>query len=170
MKAESPKHSYLFYLLIALLLCLFGCSLNSKTTYLPPKERHQAEQQPVKSDDIAISLKLHFGRWQGTKYRLGGLSRKGIDCSGFTLLTYKELFGLTLPRTAREQGARGDKVSREALSAGDLVFFKTGIFQRHVGIYLENQQFIHASRSKGVMISDLNNSYWQKKYWKAKRL
>ncbi len=147
MKAEDPKHSYLFCLLVALLLCLCGCSINSKTTYLPPEELHQAEQQSVKSvksDDIAISLKLHFRRWQGTRYRIGGLSRNGIDCSGFTLLTYKELFGLTLPRTAREQVKRGDKVSREALRAGDLLFFKTGIFQRHVGIYLENQKFIHA--------------------------
>jgi probable lipoprotein NlpC len=170
MKAEDPKHSYLFCLLVALLLCLCSCSSKSTATYLPPKEHHQTEQQSVNSDEIAISLKLHFRRWQGTRYRIGGLSRNGIDCSGFTLLTYKELFRLTLPRTAREQVKRGEKVSRKALRAGDLVFFKTGIFQRHVGIYLENQKFIHASQSKGVMISDLNNSYWQKKYWKAKRL
>ena len=183
---------FVLLLLTVLLVSLGGCWSNSKVTYVPHKERKQSSLQPAldgekievahpeKLDKVRLqqvlngerteALKKHFTSWKGTRYRYGGLSRKGIDCSGFTLLTYKQLFGMSLPRTVREQVKKGKKVQKTSLRPGDLVFFKTGVFQKHVGIYLENDQFMHASRSSGVMISRLDNIYWKKRYWQAKRI
>ena len=183
---------FVLLLLTLLLLILGGCWSNSKVSYVPHKEREQSSLQPAldgkkievvhlkKREKVSLqqtlneerreALKKHFTSWKGTRYRYGGLSRKGIDCSGFTLLTYKELFGMSLPRTVREQVKKGKKVQKTSLRPGDLVFFKTGVFQKHVGIYLQNEQFMHASRSRGVMISRLDNIYWKKRYWHAKRI
>ena len=127
-------------------------------------------RQLGENEEITEALREYFIRWQGTRYRYGGLSHTGVDCSGLTLITYRELFGKNLPRTVKEQVKKGKKISKASLQAGDLVFFKTGIFQKHVGIYLEDDLFIHASGSKGVTISSLNNEYWQKRYWQAQRI
>ncbi|GIU14065.1 MULTISPECIES: NlpC/P60 family protein [unclassified Shewanella] len=108
--------------------------------------------------------------WKGVPYRLGGMSKGGIDCSGFVLMTFKSRFGVQLPRTTAQQKELGKSVSKSQLRAGDLVFFKTGWSTRHVGIYISDSQFLHASTSQGVMISSLNNSYWKQKYWLSRRL
>ncbi|MBL4915406.1 NlpC/P60 family protein [Shewanella schlegeliana] len=107
--------------------------------------------------------------WKGVPYRLGGMSKKGIDCSGFVVQTYQSRFGVQLPRTTAQQKDIGKSVNKSQLRAGDLVFFKTGWSTRHVGIYLGDSQFLHASTSQGVMISSLNNSYWKQKYWLSRR-
>jgi cell wall-associated NlpC family hydrolase len=86
------------------------------------------------------------------------------------LLAYRELFGKQLPRTVQEQVRQGTAVDRDFLQPGDLVFFRTGMYQKHVGIYLEDDLFIHASRSSGVRVSRLNDNYWQERFWQAKRL
>lgn len=108
--------------------------------------------------------------WKGVPYRLGGMSKGGIDCSGFVLMTFQSRFGVQLPRTTAQQKEMGNSVSKSQLRAGDLVFFKTGWSTRHVGIYIGDSQFLHASTSQGVMISSLNNSYWKQKYWLSRRL
>lgn len=185
MKLSGVIRMPFLLLLVIVLFAICGCMSKNTVTSLSREEicrqklqfdqddyaicRQQtlAEQN---EDDVTGVLRQYFARWEGTRYRLGGLSRKGIDCSGLTLITYKELFGRELPRTVREQVKQGKKIPKTALQAGDLVFFKTGTFQRHVGIYLEEDQFIHASRSRGVMISSLNNVYWQKRFWQAQRL
>ena len=90
---------------------------------------------------------------------------------GFVYLTYRDNFSIQLPRTTEQQLQRGVKVNTQAdLKAGDLVFFKTGIWQRHVGIYLEKRKFLHVSTKKGVIISHLDNPYWKKRYWSAIRV
>lgn len=185
MKLPRMIRAPFLLLLVSLLFAFCGCMNKNTVTSLSRQEicrqklqfgqdnyeicrqRSLAEQS---EDDVTRALRQYFASWEGTRYRLGGLSRKGIDCSGLTLLTYKELFGRELPRTVREQVKQGRKIPKTALQAGDLVFFKTGTFQRHVGIYLEEDLFIHASRSRGVMISSLNNIYWQKRFWQAQRL
>ena len=108
--------------------------------------------------------------WKGTPYRYGGLSKRGVDCSGFVYLTYRNKFGINLPRSTEQQSRTGTPISKQQLTAGDLVFFKTGFSKRHVGIYLGNSKFLHASTSQGVTISNMNNVYWRKKYWKAQRI
>ncbi len=75
-----------------------------------------------------------------------------------------------LPRTVDEQRKLGFAVKKSQLKVGDLLFFKTGWSSRHVGIYIGNNEFMHASTSQGVMISSLDNSYWKQKYWQARRL
>jgi len=119
---------------------------------------------------VKIQLMQLHSEWKGTPYRFGGMSKRGIDCSGFVALGFKDKFGITLPRTTDEQRSIGQSVSKSQLREGDLVFFKTGWSTRHVGIYIGNHQFLHASTSQGVMISSLNNSYWKQKYWLARRL
>jgi len=83
---------------------------------------------------------------------------------------YRDVFGRRLPRTTEEQETVGSPVNRGSLEPGDLVFFKTGRFRRHVGIYVENGLFMHASASDGVRLSSLKNRYWRRHYWKARRL
>ncbi len=119
---------------------------------------------------IERALYDQLTRWRGTRYRLGGRGRNGIDCSGLTQVVYRDLFGKHLPRTTDDQGEVGRPVRRHALAPGDLVFFKTGLLQRHVGIYVEDGMFLHASRSNGVQLSSLDSDYWRNRYWKARRL
>jgi len=129
------------------------------------------KQAALENDESVISiLYTQLRDWQGVRYQAGGLSKSGIDCSGFVYLTYRHHFNMELPRTTRDQSKLGQKVSRKQLQPGDLVFFKTGWFDRHVGIYIEDRRFIHVSTKKGVMLSNLEESYWEKNYWKAIRI
>lgn len=111
-----------------------------------------------------------YNEWKGTPYRLGGVDKSGIDCSGFVQVTYRTKAGLRLPRTTELQSVSGVPVAQSTLQTGDLVFFNINQRTRHVGIYLRDDHFLHASKSRGVMISDLSNPYWQAHYWKSKRL
>lgn len=108
-------------------------------------------------------------QYVGVPYKWGGTTPKGFDCSGFVTYVYRE-FGVSLPRTAEEQYQRGEKVAKDDLEVGDLVFFAT--YKKtasHAGIYIGNDKFIHASSNKGVTISDLDESYWRKTYLGARR-
>lgn len=98
------------------------------------------------------------------------MSKRGIDCSGLVYTTYRDQLGIELPRTTRYQSQIGKAVKRNALRTGDLVFFKTSRKVRHVGIYIEDNKFLHASTKHGVMISKLTDYYWRDKYWHARRV
>lgn len=108
--------------------------------------------------------------WWSTKYRFGGSSKKGIDCSGLTGLLLSSVYAVALPRTAREQYAKSTKILRNQLSEGDLVFFNTRGGVSHVGVYLNNNYFVHASVGSGVTISSLNDPYYNNKYIGAGRM
>ncbi len=173
MRLPSTIHAILSLIVLSFFICLNGCASKTTVIYVPNEDCSKPMPQLSqldKNQEIAEALREYFVNWEGTRYIFGGLSHNGVDCSGFTLLTYRELFRKDLPRTVQEQVAEGTKISKAALQAGDLVFFKTGLYQEHVGIYLENDLFIHASRSKGVTISNLNNLYWQKRYLQAQRI
>ena len=126
------------------------------------------------ADSITVIAELNdqLSHWYGTPYRYGGISRSGIDCSGFVYLTFRDRFDLQLPRTTRAQTDIGTRIDKDQLLPGDLVFFKTGRGDNglHVGIYDSDNQFIHASTSRGVIRSSLDNSYWQKVFWQARRI
>jgi lipoprotein Spr len=111
--------------------------------------------------------------WYGTPYHYGGTTRDGIDCSAFSFLLLSSVYGVgTLPRTSKEQYEASHHISRDDLQEGDLVFFHTLGRHRtvtHVGVYLRNNKFIHASVS-GVMISDMNEGYYDKHFIGAGRV
>jgi cell wall-associated NlpC family hydrolase len=119
---------------------------------------------------VRQQLHAQYLQWKGTRYQVGGLSRRGIDCSGFMYVTFKSKLGIVLPRSTELQAQTGEAVSRSALRTGDLVFFKTGMFIRHVGVYLERGRFLHASTTRGVMISEMDDAYWKSRYWLARRI
>ncbi|MDN5935807.1 MAG: NlpC/P60 family protein [Nitrosospira sp.] len=119
---------------------------------------------------VKENLYAQYSQWKNTKYQIGGLSRNGIDCSGFVYMTFKSRLGRVLPRSTAFQVELGETIDQNQLRAGDLVFFRTGMTGRHVGIYLEQGRFLHASTSQGVIISRLDENYWKSAYWKAKRL
>ena len=108
--------------------------------------------------------------WYGTPYRLGGTTKKGIDCSAFSQFLFASVYGLSIPRTAREQYSLTNRISRTELKEGDLIFFNTRGGVSHVGIYLQNNKFVHASTSGGVMISDVFDEYWARKFVGTGRL
>ena len=110
-----------------------------------------------------VSLYNAVDEWMGTRYRLGGTTKDGIDCSAFVQILYVSQFGIDLPRTAREQYDATQRISRTDLKEGDLVFFNTQGGVSHVGIYLQNNKFVHAS-SGGVSISDLFEPYWERRF------
>ncbi|HSH56329.1 MAG TPA: NlpC/P60 family protein, partial [Halomonas sp.] len=102
---------------------------------------------------VRQALLAQHERWAGTPYRLGGTSRHGVDCSALVQNIFAETFQLLLPRTTSEQLSEGRPVSRDELAPGDLVFFRPPGVYRHVGIYIGEGRFLHASSSRGVMIS-----------------
>ena len=135
------------------------------------KKFSSLEDQAFLNDRFDLNLKLFdfYSEWEGVEYKLGGDSKKGIDCSGFIQKAFKEKFDLSMPRTTLEQSVVGKEISKDQLKGGDLVFFKIGDIN-HVGVYLEDGMFIHASTKIGVTISELDSSYFNKNYWKAQRV
>lgn len=106
----------------------------------------------------------------GVKYQYGGSTTKGFDCSGFTSYVMKQ-FDVDLHRSSRDQYKQGEKVKKSELRLGDLVFFNTsGKGVSHVGIYLSDNKFIHASTSDGVRIDDLDARYYANRYVGATRV
>lgn len=120
----------------------------------------------TKANSIIATAK----KYMGVKYVWGGESPSGFDCSGYMQYVFSKN-GISLPRTAAEQYQKGTWVNKANLKAGDLVFFSTyKSGASHVGIYLGNGDFIHASTSKGVTISDLSSTYYAQRYLGAKRV
>ncbi|MCW9706281.1 NlpC/P60 family protein [Fodinibius salsisoli] len=115
-------------------------------------------------------LSQAFKEWKGTPYLYGGNSSAGVDCSAFIQKVFREYFDMKLPRTTRQQIDKGKSISKYDLRAGDLVFFRTSHTRLHVGVLLNQKNFIHASSSEGVTISSLDNNYWMGKYLDGRRI
>lgn len=124
----------------------------------------------VRNIHIRARILEQYASWKGVRYSFGGNSKRGVDCSAFVQLTFREQFGMHLPRSTSGQQSVGKKVQRTKLLAGDLVLFQSGPTGRHVGIYLSNNQFVHASTHNGVMVSNLNDVYWNKRFYVARRV
>ena len=124
----------------------------------------------ARATEVERKLESIYRSWRGTPHQLGGDGRDGIDCSGFVQTVFRDRFAIALPRTTAAQVTAGRRIERSRLRAGDLVFFKPGSYPRHVGIYMQRGLFLHVSASKGVMISPLDEGYWAKHYWTARRI
>jgi len=120
-------------------------------------------------DEVQLFVKVAI-EFIGAPYRFGGSTLKGIDCSSFVQKIYR-IFDVNLPRKASEQSRVGISITRENLSEGDLVFFHTKRSLGHVGIYIGNNEFVHASsKSKVVRIDSLDTPYYQKRFQRAVRI
>jgi len=124
--------------------------VNNQNGFLLQASQDEFEEM-VRNVDVKTRIMDQYASWKGVRYRLGGDTKRGIDCSAFVQRTGKE-------------------ISRSRLRPGDLVLFRAGSTGRHVGIYLGNDNFVHASTSSGVMISSLNEDYWKKRYREARRV
>ncbi|WP_372152520.1 NlpC/P60 family protein [Vibrio renipiscarius] len=140
-----------------------GCSSSPEPSNSAPMQT--AYHQQLKSEFIDV-----FNIWKGTPYRLGGHSLNGVDCSAFVQTAYQNAAQIQLPRTTEHQVKIGQEIEYWQANVGDLVFFKTSRTTRHVGVYLGQNQFMHASTSKGVIISRMDNPYWAAKFWQFRRV
>jgi peptidoglycan endopeptidase LytE len=131
----------------------------------------ELDQSDIPNRAMAQRVLRVASRYLGRAYRYGGSSARGFDCSGFALYVYRSV-GIHLPHSARAQAKRGKPVARHQLQPGDLVFFRTrGRHISHVGIYIGDGKFIHASSARGrVRIDSLEKGYYKQRYAGARRL
>jgi cell wall-associated NlpC family hydrolase len=149
-----------------MLLVTVGCA----TTATPVTPRTDSAAMSTGSHSPEQMLRAEINSWLGTPHRMGGMSRRGIDCSGLVVRLYADLFDMRLPRTTRDLMRAGRPVASMELTAGDLVFFRPTQKYRHVGIYLSRGEFVHASTTRGVMISRMNEEFWSGCYLAGRRM
>ena len=168
------------------LLLFIACSSNLQRSGYDRKSGGYSNQKQIEKQERKTEKKVkkvqkkaskESGRfeaaskpWLGTPYLYGGRTKKGVDCSGFVMQIYKEETGISLPHSAGKMYKMGRKISEGDLEEGDLVFFGSVFDIDHVGIYLTGDRFVHASSSKGVMISPMDDVYWSSRYQGAKRI
>lgn len=160
-----------FFALTAISLLVSSCASFQSVESLQTQRTTTATQQSAleSGSNSQIKLQAVYTRYKGTPYRYGGTDSSGFDCSGFIGTAYQDAFNLSLPRTTEQLAVKGQPIRRDQLKAGDIIIFKTSVKQLHAGIYTGGGKFIHASTSKGVIESSLENQYWHQRYIKARR-
>lgn len=167
---------FFILLLLSIILLSIGCapsvrytrSSNGEIHLYVPRDWDYRKNYKVPQDHLQTIIQ----KWIGVRYRYGGMSRRGVDCSGFVCLVYQELNGFVLPHSSRKMHRMGKSVSISEARSGDLVFFRGGLFNaiNHVGIYIGDNKFAHASSSNGVRYSSLDESYYKKRFAEIRRL
>lgn len=158
--AMGIDRALVFWLILCTVPVFASCAYQGKKEVpvaYPPEETEQR---------LRVALK----EWDGTPYQWGRADHRGIDCSGLVMRLYEDVFKMQLPRTTKEQMAFGRPVTRTGVKSGDLVFFFLKKKTYHVGIFLNNGEFAHASTSLGVTISSLHDPYWKKSFLTARRV
>lgn len=118
-----------------------------------------------------IKLYTFINDWYGVKYKYGGKTKQGVDCSGFTSILYRDVYEISLNGTASSIFYQSQTITKGYLKEGDLVFFKIENENvNHIGVYLQNNKFVHASVKNGVMIDDLDEPYYKKYFYKAGKI
>lgn len=165
---------YLIFVLV-MLQGLSSCSATkgTKTLYNPKEVAELSEKLGIplsnidKEDDLNMPLYAQASLWLGVKYRYGGITKKGVDCSGLVYNLYKDAYGKKVPSSTSELSKKTRKISSRDLRAGDLIFFATTNKRKkisHVGIYLKNGYFVHASSSRGVVVNHISENYYKKNW------
>ncbi|MDR1006555.1 MAG: C40 family peptidase [Bacteroidales bacterium] len=156
-----------YVLLLCASLILVSCSATKPKSNKPS---HRLNQITIKPNEETIkqndALFKYYQQWLGTPYKLGGLTKEGVDCSGFVYNVYLDLYGITLPRRSSDMISAVLIIdSKDSLQRGDIVFFQNSKKRiNHVGIYLQDKRFIHSSSSNGVIISSIEETYWKQHY------
>lgn len=164
------------YFLLFLLLqtaCSFGQKVRAAHPHKPPLDVPAFYARFALQPDSACTPHLYYAvyDWIGTHYRYGGSSKKGIDCSGFVAKMYQQAYCIQLSGGSKDLWTRVKPIERDELEEGDILFFKIKKGQiSHVGIYLGNNKFAHASVQNGVIVSDLDETYYKKYFYKGGRL
>lgn len=154
----SIKRSYLLWMCVVSITVLASCGSRKNTS----------NTTAARAADAMANLKSKplyrfINEWTGVQYKLGGLDKKGIDCSGFALLLQKDIYGKSLPRRSKDQADAIKKKSLGNLKEGDLIFFSFGGKEvDHVGVYLNGDFFVHASTTRGVVVDDLTLPVYQR--------
>ncbi|MBK0381448.1 C40 family peptidase [Pedobacter sp. SD-b] len=172
-------------LIFTLLVCFISTTKaqNSNQTSSSPSKTETSDPDNLASQffsqvmGVAISATSNTKMyqfiydWLGTPYHLGGDTKKGIDCSGFAYKLYDKTFNTIIGSNARNIFSMVNPINKNDLKEGDLVFFKIHSKSiSHVGVYIGDNKFAHASSSRGVMISNLNEAYWQRYFYKGGRI
>lgn len=154
-------------LLLILVLVLSACG-SRRHTVKNPSAVNAAAVANAMSNLKSRSLYRFITDWTGVRYRLGGLDKNGIDCSGFAFLLEKEIYGIQLPRRSRDQAQVIKNKNLGQLKEGDLIFFSFGGNEvDHVGVYLNDDYFVHASTTRGVVVDNITLPAYQKAFIKA---
>lgn len=171
---------FLTSLSIAITLLLSSCGTSHTITgssgytsgSSSPSQTQSTQQEATPMTLEGLVAEAH--NWIGTPYLYGGNTRSGVDCSGLVVQVYKKIFNIALPRTSKSQQSYCRNIKRKDLKVGDLVFFATrrGDLKTvsHVGIYIGDNKMIHASSSRGVIISNLDENYYTKRYLSSGRI
>jgi len=165
------------YFILFLLALLSSCGSSRKAAKSSQRKAETISKTQIKTplSKTAESIIAYAQQFKGTRYKYGGTTKKGMDCSGLIYTTFGE-HGIAMPRTTKELSTKGDWVDIKQIHKGDLVFFATKKNSRkinHVGIVTDIKgneiSFIHSSSSRGVMISKLSERYWYFAYVQARR-
>lgn len=144
-------------LVIFACLLFIGVGCAPKTVIQAPvAPMPQAAPQEPTVSEILLS---HYQAWKGVRHRTGGTDRQGVDCSGLVQAVFREAFRMDLPRTSREQIQMGRMVAAREMRPGDLVYF-TDKGGDHIGVVVTGRTFMHASTSRGVILSTLDGYWW----------
>ncbi|MFC3023995.1 C40 family peptidase [Vibrio zhugei] len=152
--------------ILFVVVSLSGCNTTPSASS-PPETRTTINQESLSQPR---PLNQFYEKWRGVPYRWGGTTPTGVDCSALVQIAYEKTWQVALPRTTKQQSLVGKRIAPSHARYGDLVFFHITKNEKHVGLYLGKQRFIHASSSKGVMISRLNNPYWAARFWQFRHI
>jgi cell wall-associated NlpC family hydrolase len=148
----------------------------NKTVISSEVKTYSTKNSSSKSTSKAQNIVEYAEEFKGVRYKWGGTTKAGMDCSGLIYESFKA-YDVNLPRISRDMAKQGDKIALKNVHKGDLLFFKTGNRRNsinHVGLIVSishnNIEFIHATSSKGVMTSWLNETYWNKAFYEARRI
>ncbi len=165
------------------LIVLLASCTHRKKSHLPSKAAHTDTKAFAISQKYAKKLNVDVANiknfqlysfiddWYATPYQYGGKTKAGIDCSGFVISLYNEVYKRQICCNSQTLYSQTQLIAVDELREGDLVFFKINSDKiSHIGLYLMNHKFVHASVSKGVIISDLQEAYYKKYFYKAGRV